>query len=44
MVRVSDDLVEVHRLQKEGRGWDDDMALVSFLKELHIAQAHLYVV
>ena len=28
MVRVIDDLAEVHRLQKDARGWDDDMALV----------------
>ena len=29
VVRVIDDIAEVHRLQKDGRGWDDDMALVS---------------
>ena len=29
VVRVIDDMAEVHRLQKEGHGWDDDMALVS---------------
>ena len=29
VVRVIDDMAEVHRLQKEGRGWHDDMALVS---------------
>ena len=29
MVRVIDDMVEVHRLQKAGTGWEDDMALVS---------------
>ena len=31
VVRVIDDIAEVHRLQKEGRGWEDDMALVSIL-------------
>ena len=29
MVRVIDDMAEVHRLQKAGTGWEDDMALVS---------------
>ena len=29
MVRVIDDMAEVHRLQKDGHGWHDDMALVS---------------
>ena len=29
VVRVIDDMAEVHRLQKDGRGWDDNMALVS---------------
>ena len=29
VVRVIDDMAEVHRLQKAGHGWDDDMALVS---------------
>ena len=24
-------MAEVHRIQKEGRGWDDDMALVYVL-------------
>ena len=28
VVRVIDDMAEVHRLQKAGRGWDDDMVLV----------------
>ena len=28
VVRVIDDIAEVHRLQKDGRGWEDDMALV----------------
>ena len=28
VVRVIDDMAEVHRLQKDGRGWEDDMALV----------------
>ncbi|CAI8033698.1 E3 ubiquitin-protein ligase MIB2 [Geodia barretti] len=27
VVRVIDDMAEVHRLQKDGRGWEDDMAL-----------------
>jgi hypothetical protein len=27
VVRVIDDMAEVHRLQKDGRGWHDDMAL-----------------
>ena len=31
MVRVIDDMAEVHRLQKEHGGWDDDMALVSLI-------------
>ena len=29
VVRVIDDMLEVHRLQKAGAGWNDDMALVS---------------
>ena len=28
VVRVIDDMAEVHRLQKDGRGWVDDMTLV----------------
>ena len=28
VVRVIDDMAEVHRLQKDGPGWDDDMVLV----------------
>ena len=28
VVRVIDDMAEVHRLQKAGSGWEDDMALV----------------
>ena len=28
VVRVIDDMAEVHRLQKAGTGWVDDMALV----------------
>ena len=31
VVRVIDDMAEVHRLQKAGHGWDDDMALVSII-------------
>ena len=31
VVRVIDDMAEVHRLQKDGRGWHDDMVLVSFV-------------
>ena len=31
VIRVIDDMAEVHRIQKEGRGWDDDMALVYVL-------------
>jgi hypothetical protein len=29
VVRVIDDMAEVHRLQKDGRGWHDDMVLGS---------------
>ena len=29
VIRVIDDMAEVHRLQKAGCGWTDDMALVS---------------
>ena len=29
VVRVIDDMAEVHRLQSGSKGWDDDMALVS---------------
>ena len=29
VVCVIDDMLEVHRLQKAGAGWNDDMALVS---------------
>ena len=28
VVRVIDDMAEVHRLQKADCGWEDDMALV----------------
>ena len=31
VVRVIDDMAEVHRLQQAGRGWEDDMALVSLV-------------
>ena len=37
VVRVIDDIAEVHRLQKDGRGWEDDMALVSGDSKLHVA-------
>ena len=33
VVRVIDDMAEVHRLQKDASGWDDDMALVSLEDE-----------
>ena len=29
VVRVIDDMAEVHRLQKDGHGWHDDTPLVS---------------
>ena len=32
VVRVIEDMAEVHRMQKEGRGWDDDMALVCIMR------------
>ena len=32
VVRVIDDMAEVHRLQQAGRGWEDDMALVSLMQ------------
>ena len=31
VIRVIDDMAEVHRLQKSGCGWTDDMALVSIV-------------
>ena len=31
VVRVIDDIAEVHRLQKDSAGWNDDMALVVHL-------------
>ena len=45
VVRVIDDMAEVHRLQKDGRGWHDDMALVSFIpfKSLAISSIVLCV-
>ena len=33
VVRVIDDMAEVHRLQKAGLGWEDDMALVRNIVE-----------
>ena len=30
-IRVIDDMAEVHRLQSGSKGWDDDMALVSYV-------------
>ena len=34
VVRVIDDMAEVHRLQQAGRGWEDDMALVSLVEHV----------
>ena len=31
VVRVIDDMAELHRLQSGSKGWDDDMALVSYV-------------
>ena len=31
VIRVIDDIAEVHRLQMASRGWEDDMALVRSL-------------
>ena len=42
MVRVIDDMAEVHRLQKDTRGWHDDMALVSVVPLVYVAR-YLYV-
>ena len=37
MVRVIDDMAEVHRLQKETLEWHDDMALVSIVPLVCVA-------
>ena len=37
VVRVTDDMAEVHRLQKETLGWHDDMALVSVVPLVGVA-------
>ena len=40
VIRVIDDMAEVHRIQKSGCGWTDDMALVSIVAFYHTSSMY----